>query len=95
MSKYPFSFRVRGYNEDDETYYEQCGMGICSGYADAVHIIETRYGDELIAVKHLELYEEDDVIPMSYEIMRKIVVEYYDGEAMYETQISEEEARKL
>ena len=93
--KFPFSYVVRGWNEGDDTYYEQCGMGICSGYADAVHILEARYSDELIAVKHLELYEEDDVIPMPLEVMKKIITEYYDGEAMYETQISEEEAKRI
>ena len=95
MSKYPFSFVVRGYNDEDETFYEQCGMGISSGYADAVHILETRYGDELVSIKHLELYEEDDVIPMPLAMMKKIIDDYYDGEEMYEVQISDEEARQI
>lgn len=93
--KYPFSFRVRGYNDGDNTYYEQCGMGICESYADAVNIIEKEFGDELMTIKHLELHESNGLIYMPYDVMKKIVTEYFDGTATYEVQISEDEAKEI
>ncbi len=95
MGKYPFSFRVCGYRQEDNTYYEQCGMGICKSYQDAVTILEKRYGNELNSIKHIELYEDDTVICMPYEIMTKLVHEYHYGTKIYETQISENDARIL
>lgn len=93
--KYPFSFKVRGYNSADNVYYEQCGMGICDSYADAVGIIETEFGDELMTIKHLELHESAGLIYMPYENMQKIITEYFNGTETYEVEISEEEARKI
>lgn len=90
--KYPFSFRVRGYSN---TYYEQCGMGICESYADAVSIIEKEFGDELMTIKHLELHESNELIFMPYEVMKRIVTEYFDGTETYEVQLSEDEAKEI
>ena len=91
--KYPFSYVVRAYKHWDETYYEQCGMGICNGYADAISIIEKQYGDELISVKHLELHEEGSVIIMPHDTMKAIINDFYEGVATYEVQLSETEAK--
>ena len=94
--KYPFSFRVRGYNDGDNTYYEQCGMGICESYADAVAMIEGDFGDELIAIKHLELHEAGNLIYMPYDTMKQISKDTFcGGAATYEVQISQEEAREI
>lgn len=94
--KYPFSFRVRGYNDGDNTYYEQCGMGICESYADAVAMIEGDFGDELMAIKHLVLHEAGNLIYMPYDTMKQIAKEtFYGGSATYEVQISREEAQEI
>ena len=69
--KYPFTFTVRGY--DHESGYLENGVGICESFADAMSILEKRYGDELIAVKYLELFEEDRVIILPTETFEKVL----------------------
>ena len=95
MGRYPFSFRVHNRNEANNTYYEQCGMGICRSYADAITIIEEQYGSELMSIKHLELYDEGQIIAMPYEVMKKIITEYFEGNEVYEVQLSEQEAKEI
>lgn len=92
---FPFSFRVIGYMDGDNKYYEQSGMGICIGYADAAKQIEEFFGDELIAIKHIEIFEEHTLIPMPKEAINKLVEEYFYGTKTYETEITKEEARGL
>lgn len=60
--KYPFAYTVQGYNYDTKNDYLENGIGLCESFTDAANIIEKRYGNELIAVKHIELYEDDTVI---------------------------------
>lgn len=72
MSKYPFNFTVQGYDYETEKYYLESGVGICESFADAANILDTMYGAELIAVKHLELFEEDDVIKLPTETFEKV-----------------------
>lgn len=62
--KYPFTYTIQGYNYEREEYYLESGIGLCESFADATNILEKRYGNELIAVKHLELYEENTVITL-------------------------------
>ena len=62
--KYPFVYTVQGYNYDEKHYYLENGIGICEGFADAADILEKRFGSELIAIKHIELYEDDTVITL-------------------------------
>ena len=62
--KYPFTYIVQGYNYDEEHYYLENGIGICESFTDAADILEKRYGNELIAIKHLELYEDNTVITL-------------------------------
>ena len=62
--KYPFTYTVQGYNYDEKHYYLENGIGICESFANAADILEKRYGNELIAIKHLELYEDDTVITL-------------------------------
>ena len=92
--KYPFSFKVLCYNSADKRHYIQCGMGICTNYAKATEILEKRYGNELLAIKHIELYEDDTVIIMKPKVLED-VVEYYCGNESYEEEITEEEANRI
>ena len=69
MTMFPFAFTVVFYEEyNDEThenlYRRESGMGIASSYSDAMRFIENYYGTDLIAVKHLELFEENELILM-------------------------------
>ena len=92
---FPFSFKAIGYMDGDNKYYEQCGMSLCNGYADAVRRIEEHFGDELVAIKHIEIFEEHAVIPMSKETVNDIVAEYFYGTETYETEITSEEAKGI
>lgn len=77
--KYPFCFKVLGYNADDKEYFEECGMGLAASYGKAAEILEKRYGDELVAIKRLELLEEDSVIVMPEKMCAEILTMEIDG----------------
>ena len=70
--KYPFTYTVQGYDYDTEKYYLESGVGLCESFADAANILEIRYGNELVAVKHLETFEEDSVIILPTETFEKV-----------------------
>lgn len=60
---YPFSYTVVIIDHDNEnSYLRESGMGIAQSYANAMAIIEGFYGDDLISVRKLELYEESPLI---------------------------------
>lgn len=72
MSKYPFNFTVQCYDYETEKYYLESGVGICESFADAANILDERYKNELIAVKHLELFEEDSIVTLPTETFEKV-----------------------
>lgn len=72
MNKYPFTYTVQGYDYETEKYYLESGVGICESFADAANILDKRYGNELIAVKHLKLFEEDNVVTLPIETFEKV-----------------------
>ena len=84
-----FTARCLSLNDDIETCFfaepENC----------LEKIIEKEFGDELMTIKHLELHESSGLIYMPYEVMKKIVTEFFDGTATYEVQLSEDEAKKI
>lgn len=71
--KYPFTYTVQGYDYETEKYYLENGVGLCESLADAADILEKRYKNELIAVKHLEVFEEDSVITLPTETFEKVL----------------------
>lgn len=95
--EFPFAFKVVAYDDHEERHYEQCGMGVCKGYADAVNILEKRYRDDLVAIKYLEIFEGEDgaLIPMPQKVMTELIDEYYLGINMFEVPIDEEAVRKV
>ena len=93
--KYPFTYKIFGYIDGENRYYEQYGIGFCTGYADAAKQIEETYADELITIKHLEIFEERTLLPMSKKMVEGIVSEFVYGNETYETEITQAEARKI
>lgn len=71
---YPFAYKVLIYEEGKYTMHY--GMGICESFTDAVDRIDSMYGNELIAIKHLELFEESSLIPMPKAAVEDIVNNY-------------------
>lgn len=72
--KYPFTYTVQGYDyTDTEDNYLENGVGICESFVDATDILEKKYGNELIAIKHLELYEDNTAITLSKDAFDKVI----------------------
>ena len=63
--KSPFSYEVVYCGLEPNTYYRESGVGFAESYSDAANQIEEFYGTDLVAIHHLELYEESILIPMS------------------------------
>ena len=67
MDFYPFGFTVVIHDEYDpkthtSTYRRESGMGLAQSYANAMEQLENYYGEDLIAVKHLELFADSSII---------------------------------
>ena len=84
--KYPFTYTVQGY--DDESEYLESGVSICESFVDAADILEKRYGNELIAIKHLELYEDSTVITLPKGTFDE-VVDCLNTNVVYQTKCDE------
>lgn len=71
---YPFSYTVVMFLDYDETtgneYRLESGMSFAASYTDAMEIIENYYGTDLIVVKHLEMYEEGNVIIVPHDFVK-------------------------
>ena len=66
---YPFSYTiVRIDYVNENSYFRESGMGLAQSYADAMAIIENFYGDDLISVRKLELYEESPLIILPEQV---------------------------
>lgn len=67
MAVYPFGFTVIIYEEYDEKtntskYRRESGMGLADSYMTAAQQLDNYYGEDLLAIKHLELFEENNII---------------------------------
>lgn len=71
--KYPFSFEVICYCREygDNNYYKQYGMGICESYGDAAAQIEDYFGNDIVKINLIKLYEESKLIFLSKEMIQK------------------------
>ena len=63
----PFGFTAVIYDKNNpethiSTYRRESGMGLAKSYAHAMKQLEDYYGEDLIAVKHLELFEDSSII---------------------------------
>ena len=64
---YPFTFKVSIFS--DGKYYTDTGLGICVGYGNAAEILEERYGEELVSINRICLFEADTIISLPEEIL--------------------------
>lgn len=86
--KYPFTYTVQGYNFDERHDYLENGIGLCESFADAADILEKRYGNKLIAIKHIELYEDNTVITLPKGTFDE-VVDCLESEETFEIKCNE------
>lgn len=76
MDFYPFSYTAIIHDDYDEKtnsnhYIRESGMSFAKSYKHAMEILENYYGIDLIAVKHLELFEESNVILMPESFIKE------------------------
>lgn len=64
---YPFSYDVVYYIDG---YCRESGVSFCENWRDAMKILENYYGDELIEVKSLILYEENSTILLPRSVIK-------------------------
>lgn len=69
---YPFSYEAVFYDEDDNEYRLEAGISLAENYAQAAQKIEDYYGNTLIIIKNLALYEESDIITLP----KNVIAEY-------------------
>lgn len=59
---YPFVYKVHIVFDNDE-YHVEHGIGFANSFAEAATKIEDYYGGDLIAIQHIELLEENPLLP--------------------------------
>ena len=70
--KFPFSYTAHCFDQlENSGYYLESGMGFAESFGDAAEYIESYYGDELITIKELTLYEEAPLLVLPPEIISK------------------------
>lgn len=82
MNVYPFSFEAVLYDElsEDNEYLLTSGMGFSHSYGEAAAKIDEYFGNDLVKIKHLELYEENDLLILPREVIRKYANDEYKHE---------------
>lgn len=81
---YPYSYTVVVYDDYDENdhisiYRRESGMGLTESFSAATKQLEEYYSDDLISIKHLELFEENSVILLP----EHIIEDYSRSEGYY------------
>lgn len=71
---YPCSFSAIIYSSYDSVtnkfhYSLASGVFIASSFADAAATIESTYGNDLVAIKEIRLYEENNIIYLPTKII--------------------------
>ena len=78
---YPFRYKVQFYDEAASNKVRtECGVSLCTNYADAAGVIEGYYGNTLIAILHIELYEDSPVILLPEDILDELAPCWEQGE---------------
>lgn len=81
---YPFHYEVIAVEPLEGYTFRESGIGFCQNHTEAMKYIEDYYGiDYLIAVKHLELLEESDLIIMP----KRYINEYVNDNFSYPCEI--------
>lgn len=81
-SKFPFSYKVIWFDEFSDNpnfkYNKDCGMGFADSYTDAARQIEDYYGNDLVTIKELTLYEENSLIILDENVIKKYADDKYN-----------------
>lgn len=81
MRTYPFRYKVQFYEDEASSKVRtECGISLCASYADAAGVIEGYYGSTLIAILHIELYEDSPIILLPEDILDELAPYWEQGE---------------
>lgn len=91
MNKYVFHFKVKFLDIGGERKIIN-GFGFAETFTEAVGIIEKNFGEDLIAILHLELFKEDyGLIFLPEQVCENYAKSFYPI-IDYSTKVSEENA---
>ena len=82
MVKYPFTYVVVYYYYDKDTkktkYFREAGIGFANNYAEAAHILEDTFGEDLIRIVNIFLMDSDDLLRLPEEYISIIENETFE-----------------
>ena len=90
---YPFIYRVHIVFDNNE-YHVEHDIGFAESFAEAAEKLEKYYGNDLITIQHIELLEENSLLPcpkevfstLRYSDMASALLESnMDGDIIYES----------
>lgn len=74
--KYPFTYVVVYYDYDEtikkNTYFREAGIGFADNYAEAAHMLEETFGEDLVRIVNLFLMERGDLMCLPEEYITHI-----------------------
>ena len=90
---YPFAFKV--ITCYDGKYKSEFGMGLAESFSDAMGQLEGHFGEELMTIKHLELFEASSIISMPKDAAERIINEIYHTDEYFDIGSKAEEKELL
>jgi hypothetical protein len=57
MEQYVTLYKVKFFSHSEEQVIEECGIIIAENYTDAAHQLENYYGNDLVEIFYIGLYE--------------------------------------
>ena len=80
--KYPFTYVVVYYYYDKDTkknkYFREAGIGFAENYAEAAHILEDTFGEDLIRIVNIFLMDSGDLLRLPEEYIYVIENETFE-----------------
>lgn len=70
--KCSFSYEVILF--DGKNYYSESGMSFADNFSEAASILQDFYDSELMAIQHLELFEETSVIVLPRKVVKNLEI---------------------
>lgn len=74
--KHPFTYVVIYYdynkNVEENKYFREAGIGFADNYAEAAHMLEEMYGEDLVRIINIFLMESSDLVRLPEEYISVI-----------------------
>ena len=80
--KYPFTYVVVYYYYDKDTkknkYFREAGIGFAENYAEAAHILEDTFGEDIVRIINIFLMDGGDLLRLPEEYINVIENEIFE-----------------